>query len=118
MAISTCKTTPAGHCPDDEDEVRSVQSMSLSSGQSSEEIRVGSESVTVTVGNLGAINTSVSQISSQTSDMTLSVTQQSEVTQSIGGSMQTMTEAIDLAASEIAVRIRGRVTRRFRETKF
>ncbi|MCP4110175.1 MAG: methyl-accepting chemotaxis protein [Desulfobacteraceae bacterium] len=64
---------------------RAAESAVMSMQKSSEEIRVGSESVNISVSNLKAIDGNVSRISVQTSDMTNVISQQAEVAKVVAG---------------------------------
>lgn len=77
---------------------RASESAVMSMQKSSEEIRVGSESVTNTVTNLREIVNNVAQISNQTEDMTRVVGQQTEASRMIGDSMQNISTATDMSA--------------------
>jgi methyl-accepting chemotaxis protein WspA len=77
---------------------RASESAVMSMQKSSEEIRVGSESVTNTVSNLQEIVNNVAQISSQTEDMTRVLGQQTEASRVIGDSMQNISLATDMSA--------------------
>lgn len=77
---------------------RASESAVMSMQKSSEEIRVGSESVTNTVSNLQQIVNNVAQISTQTEDMTRVLGQQTEASRVIGDSMQNISLATDMSA--------------------